>query len=185
MAEDDDDLLEGDEEEAPTPKRLSGKKIVMIAGAAIVLLLLVGGGVMFLLGGDDKEQHAQPAAEGEAAHGAPAGEGEHAPAPEKIEVIFIDLPDMVVNLNTGERQPRYLRAKISLEVDRESARKAVEEQLPRVLDDFQVYLREMRIEDLNGSAGLYRLKEELLRRLNTTLAPVEVKDVLFREMLVQ
>ncbi|RMF12740.1 MAG: flagellar basal body protein FliL [Alphaproteobacteria bacterium] len=182
MADEDDDLLEDAEGEAPVPKRLSGKKIVMIGGAAIVLLALIGSGAMMLFGGGE---HEQPAAEEQTGHGEEGGEGEHPAEPEKIEVIFIDLPDMVVNLNTGERQPRYLRAKISIEVDRESSRKAIEEQLPRVLDDFQVYLREMRIEDLNGSAGLYRLKEELLRRLNTTLAPVQVKDVLFREMLVQ
>ncbi len=178
MSEDDLETLDGDLDGELPRKKWSGKKIVIIAAA---LLVLGGGGaaVMMLMGGE-----AHPPAEGEH-HGEDAGHGEGTPNAEKIETIFIDLPDMVVNLNTGGRQPRYLRAKISLEVDRQSARKAVEAQLPRVLDDFQVYLREMRLEDLNGSAGLYRLKEELLRRLNTTLAPVRVKDVLFREMLVQ
>ena len=180
MSEDNLEALDGDLDGEPPRKKWSGKKIVILAAAA--LLVLGGGGVavMMLMGGEDHS------ATEEEAHGEAGGHGgEGTPKAEKIETIFIDLPDMVVNLNTGGRQPRYLRAKISLEVDRQSAKKAVEAQLPRVLDDFQVYLREMRLEDLNGSAGLYRLKEELLRRLNTTLAPVEVKDVLFREMLVQ
>ncbi len=178
MSEENLEALDGELDGEPPRKKWSGKKIVILAVAALLVLGGAGTAVMMLLGGGDH------APEGEEAHGESAGHGEGAKA-EKIEVIFIDLPDMVVNLNTGDRQPRYLRAKISLEVDRQSAKKAVEEQLPRVMDDFQVYLREMRLEDLNGSAGLYRLKEELLRRLNTTLAPVEVKDVLFREMLVQ
>ncbi len=175
MSEEDLEALDDE----PPRKKWSGKKIVILAAAALLVLGGGGAAVMMLMGGED-----HPAAEGEK-HDAGAEHGENAPKAEKIEIIFIDLPDMVVNLNTGGRQPRYLRAKISLEVDRQSAKKAVEAQLPRVLDDFQVYLREMRLEDLNGSAGLYRLKEELLRRLNTTLAPVKVKDVLFREMLVQ
>ena len=179
MSEENLDALDGELDGEPPRRKWSGKKIVILAVAALLLLGGAGTAVMMLLGGGGH------APEGEDAHGEDAAHGKGAAKAEKIEVIFIDLPDMVVNLNTGDRQPRYLRAKISLEVDRQSAKKAVEEQLPRVLDDFQVYLREMRLEDLNGSAGLYRLKEELLRRLNTTLAPVEVKDVLFREMLVQ
>jgi flagellar FliL protein len=57
--------------------------------------------------------------------------------------------------------------------------------MPRIIDNFQVYLRELRLDDLRGSAGIYRLREELLMRVNTAAQPVHVKDVLFREMLVQ
>jgi flagellar protein FliL len=57
--------------------------------------------------------------------------------------------------------------------------------MPRVIDNFQVYLRELRVEDLRGSAGVYRLREELLVRVNSAAAPVKVRDVLFKEMLVQ
>ncbi|GAB4120577.1 MAG: hypothetical protein Kow00104_03710 [Rhodothalassiaceae bacterium] len=158
-----DEETEGEGLEGLEAKHLSGKKIVMIGGA-VLLLLLIGGLVMMLMG-EEKEAEAPP--------------------PEATKIIFIDLPELVVNLNTGERQSQFLRARISLEVDRESARAAVEEKMPRVIDDFQVYLRELRVEDLSGSAGLYRLKEELLTRLNVSVAPAEVKDVLFREMLVQ
>lgn len=158
-----DEETEGEGLEGLEAKRLSGKKIVMIGGA-VLLLLLIGGLVMMFMGGEKEAE---------------------APPPEETKIIFIDLPELVVNLNTGERQSQFLRARISLEVDRESARAAVEEKMPRVIDDFQVYLRELRVGDLSGSAGLYRLKEELLTRLNVSVAPAEVKDVLFREMLVQ
>ena len=57
--------------------------------------------------------------------------------------------------------------------------------LPRVEDLFQVYLRELRPADLEGSAGTYRLREELLKRVNIALHPAEVDAVLFKELLVQ
>jgi len=172
MAEDETNEVEatedGEELEELQPKRMSGKKIVAFAGAGLIVLMLVGGGLFFFLGaGDDATEEAAKAEKA------------------KPQVIFVDLPELVVNLNTGERQARYLRARISLEVSSAEAKAAVEAKLPRVLDDFQVYLRELRIQDLNGSAGLYRLKEELLKRLNVSVEPAEVQDVLFREMIVQ
>lgn len=174
MAEEDAKDAETETEDASAeeleglqPKRLSGKKIVIFAGAGLVLLLLIGGGAFFFLGSGEGE--AEKAAQATA----------------KPQIIFVDLPELVVNLNTGERQPRYLRARISLEVESAKAQAAVETKMPRVIDDFQVYLRELRAQDLNGSAGLYRLKEELLKRINVSVAPDEVKDVLFREMIVQ
>ncbi|RME64377.1 MAG: flagellar basal body protein FliL [Alphaproteobacteria bacterium] len=155
-------------DEAPARKRLSGKKIVLFA--APVLLLLLGGGAYFmgLFGGK--------AEEAQVAEGKPA---------EPVEVIFYEVPEMLVNLNTGERKASYLKIRVALEVDRQSAAIELEQKLPRVIDNFQIYLRELRIEDLSGSAGMFRLKEELLRRVNLAVAPTEVKDVLFKEMLVQ
>ncbi len=101
------------------------------------------------------------------------------------ESIYHDLDEILVNLNTGERQARYLRAKITLELPNQAALDAIKRNMPRVIDQFQVYMRELSPEDLNGAAGMFRLKEELLRRVNAAVAPVEVRDVLFKELLVQ
>ncbi len=57
--------------------------------------------------------------------------------------------------------------------------------MPRIIDNFQVYLRELRVEDLKGSAGMYRLREEMLIRVSAAVAPAKINDVLFKEMLVQ
>jgi flagellar FliL protein len=72
-----------------------------------------------------------------------------------------------------------------LEIHDEETIPKLEKLLPRIFDRFQVYLRELRTEDISGSAGVYRLKEELLSRVNKAIAPARVSDVLFREMLVQ
>ena len=92
---------------------------------------------------------------------------------------------MLVNLNTGGSKRNYLKISISLELTSEAHSAALQSLLPRVVDNFQVYLRELRVEDLRGSAGVQRLREELLLRVNNAVHPVVVRDVLFKEMLVQ
>jgi len=99
--------------------------------------------------------------------------------------LFHDLPEMLVNLNAGGKQASYLKLRVALEFDDPTALARLQTLLPRIVDNFQVYLRELRPDELSGSAGLYRLKEELLIRVNTAVQPAKVNDVLFKEMLVQ
>ena len=99
---------------------------------------------------------------------------------------FLDLPDTLVNLsNTGGERTQYLKVKIVLELPDQLMVQQVQPVLPRVMDSFQTYLRELRPADLDGSAGLYRLKEELTRRVNNAIAPSRVNAVLFKEIVVQ
>jgi flagellar FliL protein len=100
--------------------------------------------------------------------------------------VYVEVPDMLVNLIglPGERV-QYLKVKLVLEVKEEKQSEAIKPTLPRVTDIFQTYLRELRPSDLNGSAGLFRLKEELTRRVNLAVAPNQVSAVLFKEVVVQ
>jgi flagellar FliL protein len=157
----------------PGSKRLSGKKLVLYFVAPILLLLLVGGGG-YAMGLFDGLLGAEPA----------VGEDEEGEAVAEPS-IFFDLPELLVNLNSSSKKASFLKMSLSLELVDEDARGQVEAMLPRLIDQFQVYLRELRPEDLKGSAGLYRLREELLLRANEAVKPAEVKDVLFKEMLVQ
>jgi flagellar protein FliL len=109
---------------------------------------------------------------------------EQAKAPEPA--VFVDMPDILVNLsNAGNDRTQYLRVKITLEVPDQNLAKQITPVMPRVTDAFQTYLRELRPTDLDGSAGLYRLKEELTRRVNVAIAPSRVNAVLFKEIVVQ
>lgn len=101
------------------------------------------------------------------------------------DLIFYELPDMIVNLNTSGSQPRFLKIRVALEFGDRKIVNQIRRDMPRIIDHFQVYLRELRREDLRGSAGMYRLKEELMIRVNQTVQPSRVRDVLFKEMLVQ
>ncbi|HEY8189221.1 MAG TPA: flagellar basal body-associated FliL family protein [Micavibrio sp.] len=121
-------------------------------------------------GGGKKEEHGK-------------AKGEHG------EVVagaaFLEIPNMLVNLSGPDEQPRYLRLKVQLELENQADLEAVQAVMPRVVDQFQTYLRELRIKDLRGSAGIYRLQMELLSRVNAAAYPTEVKDVLFQEILIQ
>ena len=101
------------------------------------------------------------------------------------QTTFFDVPDIIVNIQTPDSSAAYLKLSVSLEVDQPDAKALIEPVLPRVIDQFQTYLRELRVEDIRGSAGVMRLKEELLRRVNLALAPLPVRDVLLKEMIVQ
>jgi len=100
--------------------------------------------------------------------------------------VFVEVPDLMVNLSgaPGDRV-QYLRLKIVLELKEEKQVEAIKPAMPRVTDLFQTYVHELRASDLNGSAGLFRLKEELTRRVNAAVAPIKVSAVLFKEIVVQ
>ena len=151
-------------------KKLSGKKIVLFFVLPVLLLAGGGAGLMMsgMLGGDDAAQ--------KTSHTAP---------PAEIKTVFFDLPEMLVNLNSTGRRPNFLKIQVSLELTSDSSVENLKALSPRIVDNFQVYLRELRVEDLRGSAGIYRLREELLARVNSSVRPTVVKDVLFKEMLVQ
>lgn len=188
------------------------KKLLIIIGGVVVLLIGAGAGLYFtgmldsLLGkeeapvecaeGDHEcEEKAKAAAEhGEKAdakggHGekkeAKGGGGGHGEAAGGASDAFVAIPTMIVNLNSDDGTPRYLRLTVQLELEDGADKPAVEAIIPKVIDQFQTYLRELRVRDLRGSGGIYRLQMELLWRVNQAAAPVEVKDVLFQEILIQ
>jgi flagellar protein FliL len=114
----------------------------------------------------------------------------HTEAKPEVAVVkppaFFDMPEVLVNLSntTGDRT-QYLKVKIVLELPDSTMQPQVQSTMPRVMDAFQTYLRELRPSDLEGSAGLYRLKEELTRRVNVAIAPARINAVLFKEIVVQ
>ena len=159
------------DETAEAPAKKSGKaKLILLA--VPVVLLLAGAGLWFsgilphVLGMDKHEEHAEDAAR---------------PVPPS----YVDVPEMVANLNSGSHKPSYVKLVARIEVPKPEDAEKVKAALPRLQDMMQTYLREMRPEELRGSAGTYRLREELLVRANAAVAPAKVSDVLFIQMLVQ
>ncbi len=99
--------------------------------------------------------------------------------------VFLDMPEIVANLNAPGRRSSYVKLRSKLELAGPEDAAAVRAVMPRLLDLFTVYLREMRPEELRGSAGTYRLREELIARANLAAAPARITDVLFLELLQQ
>ncbi|MBV9078515.1 MAG: flagellar basal body-associated protein FliL [Methylobacteriaceae bacterium] len=157
------------EEGADAPPASGGGRKKLIIGALAVLVLAGGGGgYMFM-----KRSAAHP----DAAH----AEEQRKP------VAFVDIQEMTVNLASepNQERPRFLKFKVALEVKDAKVVPEVTPLLPRVQDIFQVFVRELRASDLEGSGGIYKLREELLRRVNIALAPTRVDAVLFKEVVIQ
>ncbi len=164
---------EGADGEAPVrARRLPGKKLVLFIALPMLLIGLAGTGVYF-------------SGLADSLIGAEEHEGELLTEEEEEGPVYYDIPDMLVNLNSSGRKTGYLKISVSVEVGSEADAEQLKTVLPRIVDSFQVYLRELRVEDLSGSAGLQRLREELLMRVSNAAAPTVVKDILFREMLIQ
>jgi flagellar FliL protein len=137
-------------------------KFVLIGACAAFVLVAVGGGYFMLHGHKDADA-----------------------AKAMTKSVFFELPDMTVNLSASPERPQYLRVKITLEADDNVVIEALKPVMPRVIDAFQVHLRELRVTDLEGSAGIFRLREELTRRVNLAIAPNRIRAVLFKEIVVQ
>lgn len=162
----------------------SRKKLIIIIAAAALVLILGGVGAMLLLSGGDPPPAAEgETPEGEAAPGEAGGAGGGQDPVTGAKPVFMEMPDIVVNLNTGGKSAVFLKISLGLELSREEDVEKVNNQMRRIVDDFTVYLREMRQEDLNGSAGIYRLRQALLRRAN--LSVPSIRDVLFKEIVLQ
>jgi flagellar FliL protein len=164
------------ETEGAVVAKTGGRKRLLIIGAAALIAVLVIGGVLyFVMGVGRSSPAAAAAAASTAAAAVPA-----APA----SFIF-NLPEMTVNLNTNGQGQSFMKLTVALEVADQATMTLIQPRMAKVVDAFQVYLRELRPSDLDGSAGVYRLKEELLRRVNVAVAPEQVDNVLFKEILVQ
>jgi flagellar FliL protein len=158
---------EGAPEQAKRRFALPPLKYLLIGAGALVLLLGGGGASYFFL------------LRGPAPEPVPA-------APVAKPAVFVDLPEVIVNLSSsGGERTQYLKVKIVLELADQTMIQQIQPVMPRVMDAFQTYLRELRSTDLDGSAGLYRLKEELTRRVNAAIAPNRINAVLFKEIVVQ
>lgn len=209
MSEEKEEVAEGHEGEEGGKKKGGKKKLLLIL---VPLLLLIGGGAAAYFTGMldsllGKEAATEEGAEGDKAEAGDKKEGGHGKAADSHgkeakaggeghgeaagghggeggDGAFLPLPTMLVNLNSDDGTPNYLRLTVQLELEDPADREAVEAVIPRVVDQFQTYLRELRVKDLRGSAGIYRLQMELLWRVNQAASPIEIKDVLFQEILI-
>jgi flagellar FliL protein len=151
---------------AAPKKSFLSRKLIIMAAAGLLVLGGGGGGAWFFFKSTPHEEKPTPVA---------------AKPP-----AFLDMPDVLVNLSSvANGRAQYLKARIVLEVADQKVADEIKPVLPRVLDSFQTYLREMRSSDLEGSAGLYRVRDELTRRVNLAVAPSRINAVLFKEIVVQ
>ncbi len=156
--------------ETPEPKHSGSKRKLMLLAGPVVLVGIGAGlwstGILPRLLG---RQQAEIGAE----------------SSKPAAPIYVDLPEMIANLNSNPVRPSYVKLVARLEVAKQEDAERVKAAMPRLQDLFLTYMREMRPQELRGSAGTYRLREELLARANLAAAPARITDVLFTQMLIQ
>lgn len=185
---------EGAEGEAPAKKKLP-LKMLIIAGAAALVVLGGGGTAAFVFlkpkpdeaaaaqGEKGKEKKKEKKKE-EKGKGKEGEKGAAVVREGPDGVVFYTMPDVVVNMQTADGRPTFLKLKLTLELPDEGAVEELDPMMPRLQDMFQTFLRELRPEDLSGSQGSYQLRMEILRRVNLVIAPSKANAVLIEEMLI-
>jgi len=182
---------EGEGEGEGKKKKMSGKTLVLFVILPALLILGGGGAAAFMLLGHGGASHAEQHAEAGKEKGKGEGPGESTPGPNGTtiihgeNVVFVTLPEMLVNITRPDGSPGYLKLKLTLEAPNDEVVTTLTSSVPRISDEYNGFLRELRTDDLVGSAGAYRLRLELLRRVNLVIAPAQINAVLIEEMLVQ
>jgi flagellar FliL protein len=156
-------------------------KLVLLI--VIPLVLLLGGGTAAYFMGFIPVGEEAEASDGSAA--VEVAEAEEEPPVMPANVVFVDLPDLLLNLNVTGKRLRFLKVVASLEVASEEQAEIVRQMTPRILDNLHLYFRSVQPDELAGPDGVYRIKEDLLVRINDTIGPARIRDVLIKEMLVQ
>jgi flagellar FliL protein len=178
---------EGADGEGEAGKKKLPVMMIVIAGVAALVVLIGGGTAAALLLGHKGPPAAHAPAKKEAKkksgdkkddkNGAQIAEGPDG-------VVFYTPPDIVVNMQTADGRPTFLKLKLTLELPDQSVADTLDANMPRLQDMFQTFLRELRPEDLSGSQGSYQLRMEILRRVNLVIAPAKINTVLIEEMLI-
>lgn len=179
-----DAIEQGDTEEESGSQ--SGKKIGLII-ALVVLLIGGGAGAAYFMGMFDsllgKTEQATEQAEATPAEGVALDE--HG-KPIEAKITYYQLPEFLINLSSSSSQTSFIKMKVTLKLPSQNDQVIVEERMAELQNEFNTYLRDLRASDLAGSAGMYRLQEELLARANRILAPqARVDKILFTEILIQ
>lgn len=180
--EDIDTDAEGEGEEGGA-KKGGLKKLILFIGLPAVIVILGGvAGVLLFTGGGDEEELAE--AESEYSEGADGSASVPALSSETYESMPIA---MTVTFDAGGNAESRMRIGIVLVSEDATVEEWTEAgDIPTALTDtYLEFLRTLRVEDVNGSMGTFRLRSELLRRTNLVLAPITVEQVLITELLIQ
>lgn len=168
-----DGVVDETEDDDAAPKGGGKKKLIIIIVAAILVLGIGGGAGAYFMGMFDPEMTAEEA------------EMMAEPIVEKIEYQYYDMAEMLINLQADGGQVRYLKLQVSIEYEAGIDTAVVIAAKPQIEDLFQTYLRELTPTELQGSMGVFRLREELLKRINLILAPERINGILFKKIVVQ
>jgi flagellar protein FliL len=174
MAEEDNILEELEAAEKPTAKK---KPMGMIIGIIIGLLALGGGGYYAYITYFQEKPVEEAPVEGE--------EGAVKEVKEDVNLgVMFPLDPFIVNL-AGSEGKRFLKVTISLELSTPEVHAELKENIQKITDSILVLLSSKSFEDVYSVRGKFRLKDEVVTRVNRFLVVGHVKDAYFTEFIIQ
>ena len=166
-----------DAEDAPKKK---SKKPLLIG---LLLALILGGGGFYavqsglILSSGNEAAGSEHADDG---HGSTkTDESSSAALP---EIAFVPIDPLIISLgpNAGSRHLRF-RAQLEVDAGKEAAILSV---MPRIVDVLNGYLRAVHVKDLETPSALFKLRSQMLRRIELVAGEGRVRDLLIMEFIL-
>jgi len=151
------------------------KKIMLFAMIGVAVLVLAGGGFFAYT----KFLAPKPAIEGKES----LAEEEKKKKPE-AETAILELEPFVVNLSDPKGK-RYLKVKISLEVESAEKAEKAKKSIPKMRDMVIMMLTSLTFEEVMTPEGKIRVRDELLERFNLVMRPDRIQNIYFTEFVIQ
>lgn len=161
------------------PGKGGKKKLIIIIAALVVLLAGGGAGYYFLILKPKNEalEH-QKEEESKAAKLIK-------PVPEEAQIgPMVEIKEFVVNI-IGNDSAHYVKASLSLELDKDTTLDEVNKRMPQIRDAILLLIGNKTFEELQDIQGKNQVKAELKSKINSFLRSGKVNNIYLTDFVVQ
>ncbi|NCC76972.1 flagellar basal body-associated FliL family protein [Desulfobulbus propionicus] len=176
MAEKDDK-----KDDAGTESKKGGKKkLIIIIAAALIVLLAGGGGAYYFLIHKPKQEELRRQQEEQSKAAALIK-----PVPEEADIgPMVEIKEFVVNI-ISEDTPHYVKASLSLELDKTETQDEINKRMPQIRDAILLLIGNKTFEELQDLQGKNQVKAEMKSKINSFLKTGKIKNVYLTDFVVQ
>ena len=154
-----------------------GRKKLVVMVAAVLVLLLAGGAAWYFL----VYKKAEAARQAEASKAAAIAKA----VPEEAQIgPMVEIKEFVVNI-IGQDVSHYVKASMSLELDREATLDEVNKRMPQIRDAILLLIGNKTYEELQDIQGKNQVKAEVKSKINSFLKTGKVNNVYLTDFVVQ
>ena len=173
MANLDDNIengFDGDDDITAPGSKLSRKKLLLIVVPVVAAIGIFG----FYYTSQKSQKDQAPANYSIVRHAAENGKETDS------YTIFYDLPEVDVRLRNVPGKDQVVKIKLSIELSKMEDITIIEALSAKLTDAVIAHTVELMPEEIDGSEGIYWLREELLYRMNLIAAPVKISNLNFK-----
>ncbi len=173
MANLDDNIengFDGDDDITAPGSKLSRKKLLLIVVPVVAAIGIFG----FYYTSQKSQKDQAPTNYSIVRHAAENGKETDS------YTIFYDLPEVDVRLRNVPGKDQVVKIKLSIELSKMEDITIIEALSAKLTDAVIAHTIELMPEEIDGSEGIYWLREELLYRMNLIAAPVKISNLNFK-----